>query len=42
MALSSLQSGITRCALVNAVDINGKVTIIATSKDILKIQRVYG
>ena len=42
MALSSLQSGITRCALVNAVDINGKFTIIATSKDILKIQRVYG
>ena len=42
VALSILQAGIYRRFLVNAVDINGKFKINATSSDILKIQRVGG
>ena len=42
VALPILQAGIYRLFLVNAVDINGKFKINATSSDILKIQRVGG
>ena len=42
MALNSLQAGIDRRVLINAVDINGKLKTNATSNHILKIQRVDG
>ena len=40
--LSILQAGINNRVLKNAVDINGKFKINATTNDILKIQRVDG
>ena len=42
MVLSSLQYGIGRRVLTNAVDINGKFKITGVSNDILKIQKVDG
>ena len=42
MFLSILQAGIDRRVLINAVDINGKFKINATTNDILKIQKVDG
>ena len=40
--LSILQAGINNRVLINAVDINGKFKINATTNDILKNQKVYG
>ena len=42
MFVSILQAGINDRVLINAVDINCKFKINATSNDILKIQKVDG
>ena len=42
VCLSILQAGIDRRVLLNAVDINGRFNLNASSNDILKFQKVDG
>ena len=42
MFLSSVQAGIDRRVLINAVDMNGKFKLNGVSTDTLKIQKVDG